>query len=77
MASIGNLRAMKARDILTKDETDGPATKTIMGGLGGTLSTADLIRARQKYNDYVTDFDGNGDRLAFEEWVTTMYKKGQ
>lgn len=66
-----------ARDILTKDETEGPAAKTIMGGLGGTLSTVDLIRARQEYNQYLSDFDGNGDRLAFEEWVTSAYKKGK
>lgn len=66
-----------ARDILTKDEPERPATKTIMGGLGGTLSTAELIRARQAYTNYVADFDGNGDRLGFEEWVTSVYKKGK
>ncbi len=66
----------RATEMLTQEEKSG-ASKTIMGGLGGTLSTADLIRARKAYNDYAVEHDAgaSGDRLSFEEWVTTHWKK--
>lgn len=60
-----------ARDILTKDDPDRPATTTIMGGPGGTLSTADLVRAKQAYDKYVGD---TGTEMSFEQYVHKVWK---
>lgn len=47
----------------------------LMGGPGGTVSTTDLVKARQDYNDYVEQADtGSGDRLSFNEYVTQVWK---
>ena len=53
----------------------GEAMNTIMGGLGGTLSTAELVKARAEYDQYRVGVEtGGGDRLTFEEWVQREYK---
>lgn len=59
-----------------KDEKpQGEAMNTIMGGPGGTLSTAELMKARVEYGRYATESDAaGGDRLTFEEWVQREYK---
>jgi hypothetical protein len=53
--------------------------KPTMGGPGGTLSTADLVKARAAFDAYAIDKDssGGGDRLTFEEFVQQVWKPGQ
>lgn len=65
----------KATDTLMKERESG-AAETIMGGLGGTLSTAELMKARRAYNDYAVEADtGGGDRLTFDEFVRQKWAK--
>ncbi len=66
----------KATDMLTREEKSG-ASKTIMGGLGGTISNADVQRARIAYGKFIDNHDASGapgDRLSFEEYVERVWK---
>lgn len=65
----------QASGILTQDRK-AKASDAIMGGLGGTLSTAELMKARKAYGDYAINADtSGGDRLTFEEFVQQVWKK--
>lgn len=58
-----------------KDKPQGEAMESIMGGPGGTLSTADLKKAREAYGKYDTEIQtSGGDRLTFEEFVDRVWK---
>lgn len=64
----------KATDKLVKKEG---ASDTIMGGLGGTVSNADAVRARTAYAKFIENHDATGapgDRLSFEEYVQRVWK---
>lgn len=63
--------------VLTQDKKPNPS-ESIMGGLGGTLSTADLQKARKAYADYNTEIQTNGGApLPFEEYVEKVWKPGK
>ena len=64
----------EASGILTQDKKSKPSD-SIMGGPGGTLSTAELLRARKVYTDYNTETQVNGGTpMPFEEWVDKVWK---
>jgi hypothetical protein len=66
----------KASSVLTDGKTPASvadsASQKILGGLGGTLSTSELAKARAAYTDYAVKFDtegGSGDRMTFDEFA--------
>lgn len=56
------------------------ASERLIGGLGGTLSTAELQQARAAYGEYRVQFESGeaeGERKSFDDFIATMWKKKQ
>jgi hypothetical protein len=66
----------KASELMTKEPGAKRASESIIGGLGGVIPTKDLPAAHSAYQEYAIDYNGPEEqRMPFEEWVRTSWKK--